>query len=76
MYVWVQDMGLGLCEGPVCEIAASEIERGNPRFHFSCLQCVPSLDKSYRVARKICGSFILRIRDFLWFAGTNFCGSR
>ena len=30
----------------------------------------------YRVARKFCGSFILRIADFLWFAGTNFCGSR
>ena len=27
----------------------------------------------YRVARKICGSFILRIGDFLLFAGTNFC---
>ena len=30
----------------------------------------------YRVAWKFCGSFILRIGDFLWFAGTNFCGSR
>lgn len=24
----------------------------------------------YLVARKLCGSFILRIGDFLWFAGT------
>ena len=30
----------------------------------------------YSVAWKFCGSFILRIGDFLWFAGTNFCGSR
>ena len=30
----------------------------------------------YRVARKFLGSFILRIGDFFWFAGTNFCGSR
>ena len=32
--------------------------------------------REYRVAWKFCGSFILRIGDFLWFAGTNFCGSR
>ena len=31
---------------------------------------------TYRVARKFCGSFILQIGDFLWFAGTNYCGSR
>ena len=30
----------------------------------------------YRVAQTFCGSFILRIGDFLWFAETNFCGSR
>ena len=30
----------------------------------------------YRVAWKFWGSFILQIGDFLWFAGTNFCGSR
>ena len=30
----------------------------------------------YRVARKFCGSFILRIGHYLWFAGANFCGSR
>ena len=27
----------------------------------------------YRVALKFCGSLILRIGDFLYFAGTNFC---
>ena len=43
--VW--DMGLGLHEGPVCEIDPSDIERGNPRFHLSCLQCVLPLDRSY-----------------------------
>ena len=32
--------------------------------------------EGYRVARKFCGSFTLRIDDFFWFAGTNFCGSR
>ena len=32
--------------------------------------------RDYRVARKCCRSFILRIGDFLCFAGTNFCGSR
>ena len=32
--------------------------------------------RNYRIARKFCGSFILRIGDFLWFAGTKFCGSR
>ena len=31
--------------------------------------------KVYHVARKFCGSFILRIGHFLWFTGTNFCGS-
>ena len=31
---------------------------------------------AYRLAWKFCGSFILRIGDFLWFAGTNFCGTR
>ena len=31
---------------------------------------------NYRFALKFCGSFILRIGDFLWFAGTNFYGSR
>ena len=30
----------------------------------------------YRVAGKFCVSVILRIGDFLWFAGTIFCGSR
>lgn len=30
----------------------------------------------HRVAWKFCGSFILRIGDFLWFAGTSFCGFR
>ena len=32
--------------------------------------------QKYRVAWKFCESFILRIGDVLWFAGTNFCGSR
>ena len=30
----------------------------------------------YRIAWKFWGSFILWIGDFLWFVGTNFCGSR
>ena len=29
--------------------------------------------KAYRVALNFCGSLILRIGDFLCFAGTNFC---
>ena len=33
-------------------------------------------ENDYRVARKFCGSFILRIGEFLWFAGTNICGLR
>ena len=31
--------------------------------------------KNYRVAWNFCGTFILRICDFLRFAGTNFCAS-
>jgi len=29
--------------------------------------------RNYRVALNFCGSFILRMGDFLCFAGTNFC---
>ena len=32
--------------------------------------------QEYVIQRKFCGSSILRIGDFLWFEGTNFCGSR
>ena len=38
--------------------------------------CSLDIFSSYRVAWKFCGSFILQIGDFLWFAETNFCGSR
>ena len=30
----------------------------------------------YRVARNFCGTLLLRINDFLYFAGTNFCDSQ
>ena len=35
-----------------------------------------SMLSTYCVPWKFCGSFILRIGYFLWFAGTNFCGLR
>ena len=54
------------CLDPQC---LKMFNRINTREDFIC-SC------NYRVARKFCGSFILRIGDFLWFAGTNFCGSR
>ena len=38
---------------------------------FSLLQL--SSAHEYRVARNFCGSLILRIDDFLYFARTNFC---
>ena len=34
------------------------------------------IPSTYRVAGNFCWSFILRIGDFVCFAGTNFCGSR
>ena len=34
---------------------------------------VPTWVLSYRVTRNFCGSLFLRIGNFLWFAGTEFC---
>ena len=38
---------------------------------FACLFL--SFENTYRVALNFCGSLILRIGDFLCFAGSNFC---
>ena len=51
--------------------------RFNTLFHaFSSVSHKTFTRIEYRVGRKFCGSLILRIGDFLWFAGKNFCGSR
>ena len=36
-------------------------------------QTTDHFSNGYRLARKFWGSLFLRIGDFLWFAGTNFC---
>ena len=38
-----------------------------------CLSLLAIQLAEYRVALNFCGSLILRIGDFLCFAGTNFC---
>ena len=36
-------------------------------------QTTDHFSNGYRLARKFWGSLFLRIGDFLWFVGTNFC---